>query len=95
MATFAELSCFNKLLLEKMEKLVKENKQLKKEQQRQKEIIEVYESLEIALNEYSSCWNEDVGVCVGCDKYKGFDEMKEIDDEYYCMECVNHCGTNK
>ena len=100
MTTFTELQCFNKLLLDKMNRQEKEIKKLKEEQQRQKEIIEIYDSLEIALNEHAGYWDDEIRVCAECEKYKGFDEMKEIDDEYYCEDCYKKikifiCDPNK
>jgi len=49
-----------------------------------------YDSLETALDHYGGDWDEEIGICVDCENYKGFDEMKKHPNGYYCVECYEN-----
>jgi len=85
MTTFAELQCFNKLLLDKMNRQEKEIKDLKKETERLKDIQVIYNSLEDALQHYG---RDEIGQCVDCEHHFGMDEMHYYFDEHYCEDCI-------
>ena len=78
MATFAELSVFNKMLLQKMERLQKENNELKKRFDNAKEHLEECEILS----------------CKKCKFYFDNDEVDGVQENYnetyvYCYECIH------
>lgn len=85
MTTFAELQCFNKLLLDKMNRQEKEIKDLKKETERLKDIQVIYNSLEDALQHNG---RDEIGQCVDCEHHFGMDEMRYYFDEHYCEDCI-------
>lgn len=77
MATFAELQCFNKLLLEKMKRM---EIQYKKELEKQREQFgslwdAIGDDNEIYWCKHCECYYEDDGVC-------------DCDGEYCCKECL-------
>ena len=78
MATFAELSVFNKMLLDKMQKMEKENNELKKR-------------LDNATEHLEEC---EVPNCKKCKLYFDNDEVNEVEEIYnevnlYCYECIH------
>ena len=75
MANFAYLKCFNDLLLKKMERLQKENNELKKRFDNATEHLEECEVLR----------------CKKCKFYFDNDEVKEVYNEVslYCYECIH------
>ncbi len=88
MATFAELQCFNKILLEKMEQM--------KRQHRHKELImeKEYYQLEATYNSFKSLiFNADEGLdaclCGGCDLWFHISEGDTCQNEgcFFCDTC--------
>jgi len=89
MANFAELSCFNKLLLDKMKRMEQKHKEeIKKLENKYEKLENTYNSL---MEETIECGeNESVQYCDGCDLW--FDIVHtdgwRDDDGYYCGMCV-------
>ena len=80
MATFAELSVFNKMLLDKMQKMEKENNELKKEN---KILIERLDNAQNILED------ENFSQCIDCCLYYDSDglEFGEMGSGIRCREC--------
>lgn len=80
MTNFTELQCFNKLLLQKIERLQKENNELKKEN---KFLIERVDNAQNILED------KDFSQCIDCCLYYDSDglEFGEMGSDIRCREC--------
>lgn len=99
MATYAELSCLNKILLQKLNNQQKKIRKLTDELVEAKIYEKMLQSLEICLE--NNIRYEELCICSECDEYFDMGDAKYYFDEPYCENCCeNHyfkvcecCGT--
>ena len=84
MATYAELSCLNKILLQKMNRQQKKIRKLTDELVNAKTYETMLDSLQNCLEHNSY---DELCVCVDCDKYNNMGEATYYFDEPYCERC--------
>jgi len=84
MATYAELSCLNKILLQKLNNQQKEIKKLKNELVKTMTYETMLDSLQNCLEHNSY---DELCVCVDCDKYINMGNATYYFDEPYCESC--------
>jgi hypothetical protein len=102
MSTFAELKCFNKLLLQKMKRMEEHHK--RQMQERNSKIFNSYDSLrELVTNAEYGIRSRHLHCCDICHVWYNlnddddFDNLKRIyedGDEYVCMDCLNEPTCN-
>ena len=83
MSDFAQLKCFNKLLLQKMQRMEKQMKKLETENLNLSNEKKEYRSLMdcVDLDDVRKCWD--------CDLWYDDDDLVEVGDAYICERCYD------